>query len=108
MPLRSTCCACRAAGPSPHSSRTSACSTSCAGRASPRATSPPCAAARCCWGLLGGYRATTHWLSLELLQAFGADPVDDRVVRDRNRITGAGVTAGIDFALVVAAEVFGT
>lgn len=59
-------------------------------------------------GLLRGYRATTHWLSLEFLPAFGAEPVDDRVVRDRNRITGAGVTAGIDFALVVAAELFGT
>lgn len=59
-------------------------------------------------GLLRGYRATTHWLSLEFLPVFGAEPVDDRVVRDRNRITGAGVTAGIDFALVVAAELFGT
>ena len=58
-------------------------------------------------GLLRGYRATTHWLSLEFLPFFGAEPVDDRVVRDRNRITGAGVTAGIDFALVVAAEQFG-
>ena len=58
-------------------------------------------------GLLQGYRATTHWLSLDLLEQFGAVPVNDRVVRDRNRITGAGVTAGIDFALVVAAELFG-
>lgn len=59
-------------------------------------------------GLLRGYRATTHWLSLDLLRFFGAEPLDERVVRDRNRITGAGVTAGIDFALVVAAELFGT
>ncbi len=58
-------------------------------------------------GLLRGYRATTHWLSLDLLPFFGAEPVDERVVRDRNRITGGGVTAGIDFGLVVAAEVFG-
>jgi cyclohexyl-isocyanide hydratase len=58
-------------------------------------------------GLLQGYRATTHWLSLELLTLFGAHPVDERVVIDRNRITGAGVTAGIDFGLVVAAELFG-
>ena len=58
-------------------------------------------------GLLRGYRATTHWLSLDLLPLFGAEPVDERVVRDRNRITGAGVTAGVDFALVVAAELFG-
>jgi len=39
-------------------------------------------------GLLRGYRATTHWLSLDLLPFFGAEPVDERVVRDRNRITG--------------------
>jgi cyclohexyl-isocyanide hydratase len=58
-------------------------------------------------GLLKGYRATTHWLSLDLLARFGADPVKARVVRDRNRITGAGVTAGIDFALVLAAELHG-
>jgi cyclohexyl-isocyanide hydratase len=55
-------------------------------------------------GLLQGYRATTHWLSLDLLPFFGAHPVDDRVVIDRNRITGGGITAGIDFGLVVAAE----
>jgi cyclohexyl-isocyanide hydratase len=58
-------------------------------------------------GLLRGYRATTHWMSLDLLALFGAEPVDERVVRDRNRITGGGVTAGIDFGLVVAAELFG-
>jgi cyclohexyl-isocyanide hydratase len=58
-------------------------------------------------GLLEGYRATTHWMSLDLLKHFGAEPVDERVVRDRNRITGGGVTAGIDFGLVVAAELFG-
>lgn len=58
-------------------------------------------------GLLRGYRATTHWMSLELLQLFGAEAVTARVVRDRNRITGAGVTAGIDFGLVLAQELFG-
>ena len=58
-------------------------------------------------GLLRGYRATTHWMSLDLLKSFGATPVSERVVRDRNRITGAGVTAGIDFAFVLAAELFG-
>jgi cyclohexyl-isocyanide hydratase len=57
-------------------------------------------------GLLRGYRATTHWMSLDLLPLFGAEAVTDRVVRDRNRITGAGVTAGIDFGLVLAAELF--
>ena len=58
-------------------------------------------------GLLRGYRATTHWLSLDLLPLLGALPVDARVVRDRNRITGAGVTAGLDFALVLAEELRG-
>ena len=51
-------------------------------------------------GLLEGYRATTHWSARELLAAFpGVEQVDDRVVVDRNRITGGGITAGIDFAL---------
>jgi cyclohexyl-isocyanide hydratase len=58
-------------------------------------------------GLLHGYRATTHWLSHDMLRLFGAEPVDERVVIDRNRITGGGITAGIDFGLTVAAEVFG-
>lgn len=58
-------------------------------------------------GLLRGYRATTHWLSLDLLPIFGATPVAERVVIDRNRITGGGVTAGIDFGLRVAAELAG-
>jgi cyclohexyl-isocyanide hydratase len=58
-------------------------------------------------GLLKGYRATTHWLSMELLPLFGAEAVADRVVVDRNRITGGGVTAGIDFALTIAKEVAG-
>lgn len=58
-------------------------------------------------GLLTGYRATTHWLSLPLLEMFGAIPVDERVVIDRNRVTGGGVTAGIDFGLRLAAELHG-
>ena len=58
-------------------------------------------------GLLKGYRATTHWLSLDLLPEFGATAAPERVVIDRNRITGGGVTAGIDFALTIAAEVAG-
>ena len=58
-------------------------------------------------GLLKGYEATTHWASLGLLPVFGAKALPDRVVTDRNRITGGGVTAGIDFALTVAAEVAG-
>lgn len=58
-------------------------------------------------GLLKGYSATTHWASLGLLPVFGATALPDRVVTDRNRITGGGVTAGIDFALTVAAQVAG-
>ena len=58
-------------------------------------------------GLLQGYRATTHWLSRDLLRLFGAEPVDERVVIDRDRITGGGVTAGVDFGLVLAAELCG-
>jgi cyclohexyl-isocyanide hydratase len=58
-------------------------------------------------GLLRGYRATTHWLSLDLLPIFGAEPVPARVVVDRNRVTGGGVTAGLDFGLAVAAALCG-
>ena len=58
-------------------------------------------------GLLQGYQAACHWLSREQLTLLGADPVPDRVVIDRNRVTGGGVTAGIDFALTLAAELFG-
>jgi cyclohexyl-isocyanide hydratase len=58
-------------------------------------------------GLLEGYKATCHWLSLEQLGHFGAMPVRERVVIDRNRVTGAGVTSGIDFALTLMAEIFG-
>ncbi len=54
-------------------------------------------------GLLHGYRAATHWLSRDLLPLFGAQPADERVVVDHNRITGGGATAGIDFGLHVAA-----
>lgn len=50
-------------------------------------------------GLLRGYKATCHWLALDSLTLFGAEPIGERVVVDRNRVTGAGVTAGIDFAL---------
>jgi cyclohexyl-isocyanide hydratase len=52
-------------------------------------------------GLLRGYRATTHWSAMEHLAAFGAVPTKTRVCIDRNRITGGGVTAGIDFALTL-------
>jgi putative intracellular protease/amidase len=58
-------------------------------------------------GLLKGKRAACHWAWRDLLPLFGAIPDPARVVRDGNVITGGGVTAGIDFALVVAAEIGG-
>ena len=59
-------------------------------------------------GLLKGRRATTHWAYTDLLPLVGAVHAQARVVRDGNVFTGAGVTAGIDFALSVAAEVAGS
>ena len=58
-------------------------------------------------GLLVGRRATSHWAWRHLLPLFGAIPDDGRVVRDGNVITGGGVTAGMDFALTVLAELGG-
>jgi cyclohexyl-isocyanide hydratase len=58
-------------------------------------------------GLLKGKRATTHWLSLDMLKAFGAEPVNERIVIDGSVVTGGGVTAGIDFALQMVAELVG-
>ena len=58
-------------------------------------------------GLLNGYRSACHWASRDLLAAFGAIPVAERVVRDRNRFSGGGVTAGIDFGLTLLAELAG-
>lgn len=52
-------------------------------------------------GLLKGYRAATHWSATEILPFFGASPSRERVCIDRNRVTGGGVTAGIDFALTL-------
>jgi putative intracellular protease/amidase len=58
-------------------------------------------------GFLKGRRAACHWAWRDLLSLFGATPDAGRVVRDRNIITGGGVTAGIDFALTLAAELAG-
>lgn len=55
-------------------------------------------------GLLKGYRATSHWAARDLLADFGAIPTDQRVVQDRNRITGAGVTSGLDFGLTMVSK----
>lgn len=58
-------------------------------------------------GLLKGYRSACHWAFRDALAMFGAEAVAERVVRDRNRISGGGVTAGIDFGLTLAAELAG-
>ena len=52
-------------------------------------------------GLLKGYKATSHWMTLDALPELGAIPTKGRVVVDRNRITGGGVTAGMDFGLLL-------
>ncbi len=85
-------------------SATRRCWASCASR--PKA--PRCVTSVCTGslvlgaaGLLEGYRATTHWSAIDFLAAFGAIPTKTRVCVDRNRFTGGGVTAGIDFALTL-------
>jgi cyclohexyl-isocyanide hydratase len=58
-------------------------------------------------GLLEGYRAATHWAARPQLAALGVEVGTERVVIDRNRITGGGVTAGIDFGLTIASILYG-
>jgi transcriptional regulator GlxA family with amidase domain len=58
-------------------------------------------------GILNGLRATTHWLQYDLLRSYGVTPVDERIVREGKIITAAGVSAGIDMALMLAAEIAG-
>lgn len=55
-------------------------------------------------GLLKGYKATSYWNTVETLKVFGAIPTEGRVVIDRNRMTGGGVTAGLDFGLAIVAK----
>ncbi len=55
-------------------------------------------------GLLRGYRAAVHWGARDALRQFGAEPSDERVCVDRNRLTGAGITAGVDFGIAVAGQ----
>ncbi|WP_299771775.1 DJ-1/PfpI family protein [uncultured Tateyamaria sp.] len=59
-------------------------------------------------GLIDGYRVSTHWLAKPAMDAFGATATDERVTMDRNRLTGGGVTAGIDFGLTMVEELRGT
>ena len=56
-------------------------------------------------GLLKGYRSACHWASIDQLKFFDAIPVRERIVEDRNRFSGGGVTSGIDFALALAARI---
>jgi cyclohexyl-isocyanide hydratase len=58
-------------------------------------------------GLMDGYKATCHWAYRDHLSLFGAIPVKARVVTDRNRVSGGGVTAGLDFGLVILATLLG-
>ncbi|PRC90723.1 DJ-1/PfpI family protein [Solimicrobium silvestre] len=58
-------------------------------------------------GLLNGYKSACHWMWRKYLPLFGAIPISERVVRDRNRISGGGVTAGIDFAFTLVDELAG-
>lgn len=58
-------------------------------------------------GLLSDYKATTHWRSLDLLRMMNIETIEERVVIDRNRITGGGITAGIDFGLTLTALLAG-
>lgn len=58
-------------------------------------------------GLLDGHKATCHWMSIDQLALFGVQAVPERVVVDGNRITGAGVTSGLDFAFTVLATLRG-
>jgi cyclohexyl-isocyanide hydratase len=58
-------------------------------------------------GLIQGHKSTCHWLSIDQLELFGVEACADRVVVDGDRITGAGVTSGLDFAFTVLAKLRG-
>ena len=58
-------------------------------------------------GLLKGYRAASHWGVRDQLSQFGAEPSNERVCVDRNRLTGGGITAGVDFGIAVAGRLAG-
>ena len=58
-------------------------------------------------GILDQRRATTHWIALEQLRTYGAEPTEQRVVFDDKIVTAAGVSAGIDLALTLVGELYG-
>ncbi|GAA2079472.1 DJ-1/PfpI family protein [Streptomyces albiaxialis] len=58
-------------------------------------------------GLLRGRRATSHWLALDQLRTFGAEPTGERVVFDEKYVTAAGVSSGIDMGLALAGRIAG-
>ena len=58
-------------------------------------------------GLLEGHRATSHWVALDLLKQFGAEPTGERVVFDGKYVTAAGVSAGIDMGLTLVGRIAG-
>ena len=58
-------------------------------------------------GLLSGRRATSHWLALDLLKAYGAEPTGERVVTDGKYVTAAGVSSGIDMGLTLVGRIAG-
>jgi transcriptional regulator GlxA family with amidase domain len=58
-------------------------------------------------GVLDGLRATTHWIAYDALRSYGAEPTEQRVVEQGKVVTAAGVSAGIDLALTLAARIAG-
>ena len=58
-------------------------------------------------GLLDGYKSSCHWAYMDVLRALGVDATDDRIVRDGNRLSGGGATAGVDFGIALLAELRG-
>lgn len=104
-----TSCSCRAASAPPRPSRMKRRCVYCARSARAKYVTSVCwgsivlAAA----GLMDGYEATTHWASLYILEAIGIDVERSRIVVDRNRWSGGGVTAGIDFGLTLLAHLRG-
>ncbi|MBZ9772538.1 DJ-1/PfpI family protein [Mesorhizobium sp. CO1-1-8] len=58
-------------------------------------------------GLLDGYKSSCHWAYIDALRALGVDATDDRITKDRNRLSGGGATAGVDYGIAMLAELRG-